>query len=634
MSFANPWGLLALAALPTIAAIHLFHRRYPRLPVAGLHLWGVARMTHTPGRRRERLPITATLILELLAALVLALALARPQVDSFDRAIHLVAVLDGSASMSADRLTAAGPARTFRELAIEELERRLKELPQGSAVTLIESGRRPALLFGPQGHPAEVSAALEQWSPQAVQHDFQPAWDLADQLAEASGRLIFLTDTIPDSERANLPTRFAVVSVGEPQPNLAITAARWTRPEDKTAAGAMGEITLRLVNLGRRDTTGTVTATAVNGQQDQPVFRRTVELAAGRSQPLQVSVPPGLGEIDIRVSGLRDALELDSRVRLVEPVARTVAVAMTLPADSIARQQLNRALVTLSGWRAVGSGEADLVIARVADLATGSSDQWWLGVGPVDEDPAARKRAVDLSDRSAYVLEKRHPLLDGVVLGGVIWGGVQDLAFEHTPLITSGSRSLLARKLDTRSTVFVLNIDLARSNLPDTPDWPILISNLLEECRDSRPGLRRVNYRVSENVRFRIDDRAADGDKLLQLEGGGRRRQVARGRLVEITGLTRSGLYTLTDGDRRLARFAVNFQDPVESSLVSLTAGERAAAVPMVTTGFRIDSPYTWLILLGILTVIGLAVADWQVLRQGAGVTAGPLSEPRFLKSS
>ena len=68
-----------------IAAIHLFHRRYPRLEVAGLHLWGVAQMTHTPGRRRERLPITASLILELLAALVLALALARPQIDSVNQ---------------------------------------------------------------------------------------------------------------------------------------------------------------------------------------------------------------------------------------------------------------------------------------------------------------------------------------------------------------------------------------------------------------------------------------------------------------------------------------------------------------------------------------------------------------------
>ncbi|MBO13612.1 MAG: hypothetical protein CMJ68_23030, partial [Planctomycetaceae bacterium] len=142
MSFANPWGLLALVALPAIAAIHLFHRHYPRLDVSGLHLWGVAQKTHSPGRRRERLPITASLILELLAALILALALSRPQVDSVNRSVHLVVVLDGSASMSARRLTSGGDMKTFGELAVAELQDRVDGLPSGSVVTLVESGRR------------------------------------------------------------------------------------------------------------------------------------------------------------------------------------------------------------------------------------------------------------------------------------------------------------------------------------------------------------------------------------------------------------------------------------------------------------------------------------------------------------
>ena len=154
MSFANPWGLLALSALPVIVAIHLFHRRYPRMPVAGLHLWGVARQTSTPGRRRERLPITRSLVRELRAALFLALGLARPQVDVSSRAVHLVAVLDGSASMSTRPFTAGEEEKSFREQAIEELEERLADLPAGSVVTLIETGRRPTLLFGPRGEPA------------------------------------------------------------------------------------------------------------------------------------------------------------------------------------------------------------------------------------------------------------------------------------------------------------------------------------------------------------------------------------------------------------------------------------------------------------------------------------------------
>ena len=36
MTFAAPLGLLALLAIPAIVAIHLFRRRFPVRPVAGL----------------------------------------------------------------------------------------------------------------------------------------------------------------------------------------------------------------------------------------------------------------------------------------------------------------------------------------------------------------------------------------------------------------------------------------------------------------------------------------------------------------------------------------------------------------------------------------------------------------------
>ncbi|GIT29336.1 MAG: hypothetical protein Ct9H300mP1_13820 [Planctomycetaceae bacterium] len=124
----------------------------------------------------------------------------------------------------------------------------------------------------------------------------------------------------------------------------------------------------------------------------------------------------------------------------------------------------------------------------------------------------------------------------------MIWGGVQELDFDFTPLITSGSRPLLVQGWGLPPTVRA-QYRPGRSNFTDTPDWPILISNLLEECRDSRPGLRRVNYRVTEDVRFRVGERAAEGDELLRLEGANRTRQVARGRLVEIPGWLGRGLH-------------------------------------------------------------------------------------------
>ena len=50
MECANPLGLLGLLTLPAIVAIHLFHRRFPPLLVAGLHFWGAEVRVPTAGR--------------------------------------------------------------------------------------------------------------------------------------------------------------------------------------------------------------------------------------------------------------------------------------------------------------------------------------------------------------------------------------------------------------------------------------------------------------------------------------------------------------------------------------------------------------------------------------------------------
>ena len=102
-----------MLALPVIVAIHLYHRRYPPLLVAGLHLWGLESHTAAAGRTREQLPITTSLICELLAALLLSLVLADPRWGHLGRVEHLVVVLDNSASMSSKPPGSA--ERSFRE---------------------------------------------------------------------------------------------------------------------------------------------------------------------------------------------------------------------------------------------------------------------------------------------------------------------------------------------------------------------------------------------------------------------------------------------------------------------------------------------------------------------------------------
>ncbi len=602
MTFANPWGLLGLLALPAILILHLYYRRFPPLQISGLHLWGVQTQVREAGRKRERLPITASLLSELLAAAVLSLVLAQPRLDESRQVEHLVIVLDNSASMQAR----PPDKKSFRDESVEELINRFDKLPKGSVATLIVTGRRPELLAGPAAPLAKARTALASWNPGAVAHDFEPAWDLASQLAQGTGRILFVTNHLPPKQTP-APKTMEVVSLGQPLENTAITAARWIF-DTKTKKG---RVYLRIANFGKRPAN-----VEVHGRHgEQPLFAKSLSLNAGADAALETDVPGGLGEIVVDTKSTADGLDVDNHVTLIEPKVRTVTIALALPADHAALRPVRRALAGIVETQFGPAAEAQLLIGPANTQPPSQLGLTWLGIGPLDPSEAARKKAKDLI--GPYVLEKRHPLLDGVVLGGVVFGGVQPLPVEATPLVSAGRQLLLSRLGGTQTAAYLLNIDFARSNLAESPDWPILMKNLVEMCRDGLPGLKRWNYRLNEDITFRLP--AADlGNDRLTLVSGGKSQPLARGPVVEIPSLSQTGIYEVREGDHSLGRFAVNFHDPVESNLSSLGPGVRDAVSEPPPLSYRLDDPFSWLIAAGIVIILAALLADWFVLDRTA----------------
>lgn len=622
MYFANPWGLLGLVALPLIVVIHLYHRRYPPLFVAGLHLWGVETHTTTAGRTRERLPITPSLICELLAALILSLVLADPRWGDVGKVVHLVVVLDNSASMSSR--PPGLDEKSFRDAAVIELDRRVQRLPRGSVVTLLRTGRRPEMLAGPAVPWDEAKPKLDEWHPALPKHDFQPTWDLAAQLAAETGQLLFLTDVVPD-EKVPVPQLMEIVSVGRALENVSISAARW----DFDSRTAKGRVFIRLTNHGQRAANVRV-AGAVG---EQSIFQQTISLAAGVAAPLEVEVPGGLGRLIVKTETIGDGLPLDDRIELIEPKIRTLHVAVALPKESPSLKAVQRVLRGVPDVSLSDAESAELIIAPAQPSPPSRRELWWLGIGPFDPSDTARKAATDLI--GPYILEKQNPLLDGLTLSGVVWGGVQPLKLDVAPIITAGQHPLLSRLNGTRTTAYMLNLDFARTNLAESPDWPILLSNLIELRRDNLPGLRRWNYRLNEEIRFRlIEDAppaattpAADAAKTtdnsnesavrpLLLVHGNQKRPLARATIVEVPPLDEAAVYTILDGERPLGEFAVNFYDADESTLTGLRPGRREPKEESsLLGGFQIDQPLTWMILVGIVLILLVAFSDWHVLR-------------------
>ncbi len=603
MYFANLWGLWSLAAIPAIIAIHLYHRRFPPLVVAGLHLWTSQTQQNLAGRRIEKLPVTMSLILELLAALLLAVGLCQPRFRGLSEAVHLVAVLDDSTSMAGK--PPGKESISFRDAAVGELEQRAERLPRGSVVTLILSGNRPVMLAGPAVTWADAKLRLAGWNPHAPRHSFEPAWDLGLQLTENSGQLLFVTDHLPDAK--DTPEVMECVAVGRKLDNLAISAARWTFD----SAAGKGHVFVRVQNHSRKRMAFELVGRA--GQRI--VFQMSATLAEQGGTAVETDVSGGLRQLTIEIAAAEDGLVSDNHVELVEPQVRTVTAAIDLQ-QADAASAILRVLDTLPDVELGDLATANLVFLPAGTLPESNPRRWWAGIGPLSMDESDRKDAKDIV--GPYVLDKRQPLLEGVVLGGVVWGGVQPVTYAVTPLISSGNLSLLSRLNGTRTVAYVFNIDLSRSNLTESPDWPIVLTNLVELRRDSLPGLARWNYRLGENVRFRLFEGEGEGSAAagsLSLVHDGKTRPVAKTSLVELPVLEETGLYEIRDGENSLGRFAVNFFDAEESDLRNLVPGRRASKTEAPTGLIALDNPYSWLILVALILILVAVLGDWFVLQ-------------------
>ncbi|MDB5386217.1 MAG: double-transrane region domain protein [Planctomycetaceae bacterium] len=598
MYLANPWGLLGLLGLPVIAFIHLYHRRFPPQYVAGLFLWVTETEVRMPGRRLDRLPITTTLLLELLTALVLSLVLADPRLSEWDEVRHLVAVLNHSASMQGQP---EGEV-SFREAAIQELESRFSKLPRHSAVTLIRTGPTPLTLVR-RGTIEEAKAALAAWQPNAPRHRFAPAWEeLGMQLVEESGSILFLTDELPDPK--DVPRNLEVLSFGRKLENIAFNAARWTFD----SIAKQGQLFIRIHNYGF----DSAECHLVIKSSDQEVSRQNLSIPADHAVALNLPIPGRLGTLQLILEKNGDGLRLDNQIQLVEPQVRPVKVALEgLP--EYPRKQIERVL-RITPDISVNTQEPHILFDKASQLPESNGALWWVGIGPISPEEADLKAAKDLE--GPYLVDRRNPIVDGVSLGGVIWAGVQPTKYEMMPLISSGQATLLGQLKGTQTTAFLMNIDLKRSNLVESPDWPVFINNLVEQRRDSLPGLRRWNYRSGEVVRFRLfdpPDRAPE--HAVTLVSQAQTRKIPRDSLIEIGDLNEPGLFEIRDGDGLLGRFAVNFFDPAESDLRQLRPGNIPAAENAVTSRIAADLPYTWALWLGTILILLLLFADWLVLK-------------------
>ena len=345
------------------------------------------------------------------------------------------------------------------------------------------------------------------------------------------------------------------VSVGEPVTNVGITAAERTRAPD----GSGGTVSLTLVSNASAPVRRRLNVSA----RDQDVVVRDLDVPSGASS-LTFAIPAGLPAVRVRLSD--DALRRDDEVVLAEPRPRTVAVENRLP-DGRGRSALLQALDALSGVTAAESGHLVFVDAG------GDRSGWCRQTSGASASDARRPRGWPAAESKDYI----GPFVAGEASSAAARRDASTAWCGQAPgrsLRTSSGRSSrpeigcswVCRSRPTRRTptTILVNLDLDRTNLIRSPDWPILISNVIEMRRQSLPGPERWNYRTGEWVRARLD---RDPTGPLSFRCGAVERALPASRQLEFIAPSPGGLLQILEGDRVLFELGVNFLDEEETRL-------------------------------------------------------------------
>ena len=588
MSFLTPLGLLAFVALPLVVGLHLFRRRYKERKVAGLFLWSPDLLRSQSGRKRTRLLRSPSLWIELCAAMTAALALGGLHLGASDDASPLVLVLDDSASMSA-----LDGDRTARDRTVEQIRDLLESLGPSVRCTVILSGTHPRVLIGPDAGRASVLEALSTWQPHQPTHRLGPALGMGRQMTSTGARLHLFTDADP----GQVDLDYEVHALGQDLDNTALLGARRIRSTDGQ------KLLIDLLSFGREpiETRIHIRLLDVSGVAGR--FESTTSLVPDRIQHLSIEVPFHAGSIEIELA--KDALALDNRILLLPDSLRVVRFENALPAPLTQALGIDGLAMAIPGLEPAGAG--DVPALRFATEP-----------GPIA--PWRTELVVQVPESTSallgpFLLERRHPLLHGVLLEGVIWSASQTGPPPGFPLVLAGDLPLLTEENQTRFHRYRLGIDPSRSNLAKAPDWPIFLSNLVDLVRKRLPGQVDRNLPSSEELVYRHAGPLEQIPEMRLVTPAGQRRQPAGLREIRFAP-EGPGLYRLERGDEELARWSLHFVDPTESDLRTRGSMHRDAVASPGTSEEHENRPGEWERKLLSLLLLLLVLADWWVLER------------------
>jgi hypothetical protein len=586
--FTFPLAFLGLLGVPVLVGIYWFRNRHRRYPVSSLMLWLDPTESRAGGTRLHRLQTPLLFFLELLTLVLLVLAAAGPQVRAAQRARPLVVVLDDSYSML------AGGQDSARSRAVTAIA---EEVRHGGrqVVRFVLAGDRPVALGDPVHSEGEAVDLLKEWKCRSSTSRLAEAVSLASELGGEWALILVVTDHAPDPVPEK--GRLEWWAFGRALPNVALVNAA------RTARDGPDRCLFEVANLSADARTATLLIEA--DDPPHPLQRSALKLEAGETRRIVLELKGGTGVVRAKLD--EDDLAIDNQAILLPVALKTARVGV-----QIADEKLRPLVKALQATRiVVGSGDPattggankpDIVFTDSDDVQK-STDAWVVRF-------LVEKEAEAYT--GPFVLDRAHPLTEGLGLQAVIWGAGTADQLPGAPVILAGNIPLLTDS-EGASGRHELRLRLRPdlSTLQDSPDWPILMWNLVQWHGSLQPGLRRANLRLGEDAVLTFAAVAWSGDHAttagVQVVGPDRQPRTVpvRDKRVVFRG-EEVGLYDVTvPGTEDKYQFALNALSRDESDLTGCVSGRWGDWLD--ETSLRLEyQAVDWLLLLLAVAVVTL----------------------------
>jgi len=186
MSFLNPLGFLALLAIPVLIIIYIIKSKYTEQTIPSTYLWELSERFLKRKNPLKAITGILSLILQILAVVFVALAIAHPVFVVKDGANDYCFILDASGSMNVQT-----GGKTRFESGKDSIRKIINSAADGSTYTLIQAGDSTDVVFHDLDDKRSALNQLGQLSSSYVSSGLGEALNLSQQYFERNNSMKF-----------------------------------------------------------------------------------------------------------------------------------------------------------------------------------------------------------------------------------------------------------------------------------------------------------------------------------------------------------------------------------------------------------------------------------------------------------